>query len=241
MAGLFAFPEMIDALRKRPAITSKQTNNSKQTILGIKAVLKNKWLALRGGVIGAFIGILPGLGGAMADWMAYGQAVATTANPKIPFGKGNIRGIIGPEGANNAQKAASMVPTVIFGIPGAPFAAILMSLFMYLGFELGTIELVTDQKFFDSLFYGFMYATLLVAILCMLFTKHIAKISQVPYKYYFPILVAFIVWACVQYTGGWEDYVVLILCTLLGLILKKYKFSRKNRKFDSTNDCIIRF
>jgi TctA family transporter len=226
MAGLFAFPEMIDALRKRPVITSKQTNNHSQTILGFKAVIKNKWLALRGGVIGAFIGILPGLGGAMADWMAYGQAVATTTNPKIPFGKGNIRGVIGPEGANNAQKAASMVPTVIFGIPGAPFAAILMSLFMYLGFELGTIDLIMDDRFFDSLFYGFMYATALVAVICLISTKYITKIAQVPYKYYFPILVAFIVWACVQYTGGWEDYVILALCTFLGIVLKKYKFSR---------------
>ena len=57
----------------------------------------------------------------MADWLAYGATVA--ANPKEKFGEGNVRGVVGAEGANNAQKASSFIPTVLFGIPGAPFAA----------------------------------------------------------------------------------------------------------------------
>src|SRR6056300_1509802 len=163
----------------------------------MRVVWQNRWLGLRGGFIGAFIGLLPGLGGAMADWMAYGSAVA--ANPKERFGNGNIKGVIGPEGANNAQKATSMIPTVLFGIPGASFAAVLMSLFMYLGFELGTPDLAYDKPFFDALTFGFMCITGLIGVFSLFFTQYIAKIVNVPYKYYFPILVAFIVWACVQY------------------------------------------
>lgn len=226
IAGLFAVPELIAGLRSRSATQCAARDNVKQTWLGALAVWRHRWLALRGGVIGAFIGILPGLGGAMADWMAYGQAVATTPDPRIPFGKGNIRGVIGPEGANNAQKATSMLPTVLFGIPGAPFAALLMGMFMYLGFDMGSPGLVSDQKFFDSLFVGFMAATLLVGILCLILTKYITRIAQVPYKYYFPLLLAFIVWACVQYTGGWEDYAILAIMTVLGLACKHYHFSR---------------
>jgi TctA family transporter len=226
VAGLFAVPELIEGLRSRGATQIKNTNNLKQTRLGVLAVWRHRWLALRGGVIGAFIGVLPGLGGAMADWMAYGQAVATTPNPRIPFGRGNIRGVIGPEGANNAQKATSMLPTVLFGIPGAPFAALLMALFMYLGFEMGSPSVAEDLRFFDSLFIGFMAATLLVGVLCLILTKYIARIAQVPYYYYFPVLLAFIVWSCVQYTGGWEDYAILGLTAVLGLLCKRYKFSR---------------
>ena len=226
IAGLFAIPELIDGLARRRNTADSTISNGRQTLDGIKAVWDNKWLALRGGCIGAFIGVLPGLGGAMADWMAYGQAVATTKNPDVPFGKGNIRGVIGPEGANNAQKATSMIPTVLFGIPGAPFAAIIIGLFAYLDFELGTVDLAMDTKFFDSMLFGFMMATILVAILCILLTKYIAKIANVPYKYYFPLLLAFIVLACVQYTGGWEDYAILIVCSVIGILAKKFKFSR---------------
>jgi len=193
-------------------------------VAGVRAVWANKFDALRGGFIGAFIGLLPGLGGAMADWMAYGSTVA--AHPNDKFGDGNIKGVIGPEGANNAQKATSMIPTVLFGIPGAPFAAVIMALFMYLGFELGTPDLAYDERFFDSLTFGFMWATVLVGILCLLFTRYISAITRVPYKYYFPLLLVFITWACVQYTGGWEDYFILAVCSALGILCKTYKFSR---------------
>ena len=225
VAGLFAFPEIIAGLRRggKTAQVEKQ-DQRQQTVDGVKAVWANKWDALRGGAIGAFIGLLPGLGGAMSDWMSYGATVA--AHPNEKFGNGNIKGVIGPEGSNNAQKATSMIPTVLFGIPGASFAAVLMGLFMYLDFELGTIDLAADDKFFDSLTFGFMWATVIVGILCIVFTRYIAMIAYIPYKYYFPLLVAFIVWACVQYTGGWEDYVILAIMTVIGLLAKKYKFSR---------------
>ena len=223
VAGLFAFPEILDGLKKRDATTTKH-NTSGQTLDGIKAVWKYKWDAIRGGAIGAFIGFLPGLGGAMGDWMAYGSTVA--ANPKEEFGKGNIRGVIGSEGANNSQKATSMIPTVLFGIPGASFAAVLLALFMTLGFELGTPDLAYDMRFFDSLTFGFMWATILVGIICITFNKYISMISYVRYRYYFPALVVFITWACAQYTGGWEDYAILILCSVLGVFCKEYKYSR---------------
>ena len=223
VAGLFAVPELVDGLKRRLS-TSDSKDQLGQTVAGVQAVWQNKWDALRGGFIGAFIGLLPGLGGAMADWMAYGSKVAAHSNEK--FGNGNIKGVIGPEGANNAQKATSMIPTVLFGIPGAPFAAVIMALFMYLGFELGTPDLAYDERFFDSLTFGFMWATVLVGILCLLFTRYISAITRVPYRYYFPLLLVFITWACVQYTGGWEDYFILALCSLLGILCKRYKFSR---------------
>lgn len=225
VAGLFAFPEIVDGFKNRNKLVAVQKyNHGQQTIDGIKVVWQNKWDALRGGFIGAFIGLLPGLGGAMSDWMAYGSTVAAYPNEK--FGNGNIKGVIGPEGSNNAQKATSMIPTVLFGIPGASFAAVLMALFMSLNFELGTPDLVYDIKFFDSLTFGFMWSTIIVGIFCLLFTQYIAKIAYVPYIYYFPILTLFIIWACVQYTGGWEDYIILLICTVLGILAKKFKFSR---------------
>lgn len=224
VAGLFAFPEIISAVKSKSSISQITSNNRKQTIEGITAVWQHKWDALRGGLIGAFIGLLPGLGGAMSDWLSYGATVA--AHPKEQFGNGNIKGVIGPEGSNNAQKATSMIPTVLFGIPGASFAAVIIALFMYLGFELGTPDLANDHKFFSSLTFGFMWATIIVGIVCLIFTPQIAKIARVPYKYYIPILIFFIVWACVQYTGGWEDYAILIFCTIIGVFAKKFKFSR---------------
>jgi len=220
VAGLFAVPELVAGLKRTS--TARIAHN--ELWLGVRATWEHRWLALRGGFIGAFIGLLPGLGGAMADWMAYGSAVA--ANPKEQFGNGNIKGVIGPEGANNAQKATSMIPTVLFGIPGAPFAAVLMALFMYLNFELGTPDIAADTEFFTSMSFGFLAATVLVAVLCIVLMKPITRICTVPYKYYFPVLLLVIVWASLQYTGGWEDFAVLSAFSVLGILCKHYKFSR---------------
>ena len=226
VAGLFAVPEMLEGLRDKQVRAKAPTDGYRQTIDGIKVVWKNKWLALRGGVIGALVGALPGLGGAVSDWMAYGQAVATTKNPNPPFGKGNILGVIGPEGSNNAQKATSMVPTVLFGIPGASFAAILLGLFGMLDFELGTMDLLADTKFFESMTFGFLWATVLVAVIGFFITKYVARVVNIPYKYYFPVLLTVIVAASVQYTGGWEDYAMFIIATILGVTSKHFKFNR---------------
>jgi TctA family transporter len=224
VAGLFAVPEILRGLLESKTVAKMSMSQKGQTWQGMQAVWQHKWDGLRGGLIGAVVGFLPGLGGAVSDWMSYSATVA--ANPTEKFGNGNIKGVIGPEGSNNAQKATSMIPTVLFGIPGASFAAIVMALFMYLDFELGTPELIYDDRFFSSLFIGFMGATVLVAILCLVFTRWIALITYVPYWIYGPLLLIFVTWACVQYTGGWEDYVILILCSILGIGAKRYKFSR---------------
>lgn len=221
VAGLFAIPELLEGFKKRKATTFVVKS---ERIEGIKAVWHNRWLSLRGGFIGAVVGLLPGLGGAVSDWLAYGQAVATNKNET--FGNGNIKGVIGPEGSNNAQKATSMLPTVLFGIPGAPFAAVLMGLFLFMGFDLGSPDLMYDERFFQSMSIGFLVATLLVGIIALVFVNQVCKITAVPYIYYFPLLLGLIVWASMQYTGGWEDLVMLTFFSLLGLAMKSYKYSR---------------
>ena len=224
--GLFAIPEIIAGLRNKSLTDYTFGHTSGQTKQAFVEVWKNRWLSLRGGFIGAVIGLLPGLGGAIADWIAYGQTVATHPNERIPFGKGNIKGVIGPEGANNSQKATSMITTMLFGIPGAKYAAMLMALFAYLNFELGTPDLLEDQKFIFHLTFGFLCATILVCIICLSCNKQIARITKVPFVYYAIPLTVLVIWTAVQYTGGWEDYVILAIMSVIGLICKYGKFSR---------------
>lgn len=222
VAGLFAIPEILSRLfddkRKVSQISINQTKD------GIISVWLHKWTALRGGLIGSFIGLLPGLGGAVSDWLSYSATVA--ANPNEKFGNGNIKGVIGPEGSNNAQKATSMIPTVMFGIPGASFAAILMGLFAYLGFEMGSPDILVDSEFFRSMTFGFLSATVLISIICLFFNRLISKLLLVPFKYYFPIILGLIIWSCMLYTGGISDLIILCIFSILGFIMRKWKFSR---------------
>jgi len=209
VAGLFAIPELIQRTKNVRVV-----KEYKQIALGIRYVIQNKLLALQGGVVGAIVGILPGIGGAAADWIAYSIAP-----------KHGVKNVIAIEGANNSQKATSMIPTVLFGIPGAPFAAILIGLFSYINFEVGTIDLLEDIRFFDHMLYGFMAGSVFACIICFSLMSNIIHITRIPYKYYAPLIFSIIVFACVQYTGGWEDYIILFIFSLLGICVKKYNFN----------------
>ena len=138
MAGLLAVPELFSAYRMK-AEKIQLTNGVivSQLIDGVKDTWRWKWDGLRGGLIGGFVGLVPGIGGAIADWFAYSQTVAVSKKEKdkngASIGKGHVRGVIGCEGANNAQKATSYVPTVLFGIPGHRLKLLLWDLLMYVG------------------------------------------------------------------------------------------------------------
>lgn len=231
MAGLLAVPELFSAYRMK-AEKIQLTNGVivSQLIEGIKDTWRWKWDGLRGGLIGGFIGLVPGIGGAIADWFAYSQTVAVSKKSpdkdEIPVGKGNVRGVIGCEGANNAQKATSYVPTVLFGIPGAPFEVIVMGLLMYVGLELGTPSVLADERFFDVLLSSYLWSLAIILPISYAFIKYAVYITNLPFKFYFWPIFASLVWASTQYTGLIDDYIMLAICIGVGMLMKYLKFSR---------------
>ena len=231
MAGLLAVPELFSAYRMK-AEKIQLTNGVivSQLIEGVKDTWRWKWDGLRGGLIGGFVGLVPGIGGAIADWFAYSQTVAVSRkkpdDSEVPVGKGNVRGVIGCEGANNAQKATSYVPTVLFGIPGAPFEVIVMGLLMYVGLELGTPSVLADERFFDVLLSSYLWSLLIILPISYAFIKYAVYITNLPFKFYFWPIFASLVWSSTQYTGMIDDYIMLALCIGAGIVMKYFKFSR---------------
>jgi len=224
MAGVLAFPELLSAYFMKPEQISLDKGEIKSQLWqGVKDSWKYKWDGLRGGFIGAFVGLIPGIGGAIADWFAYSQTAATG---KEKIGKGHVRGVIGCEGANNAQKATSYVPTILFGIPGAPFEVIIMGLLLYVGLELGTPDVLNDAKFFDYLLSSYLWALLIILPISYGFIRYAVKITTIPFQWYFWPILACLLWSCQQYTGLIEDYIMFAVCCVVGLILKYLKFSR---------------
>lgn len=227
LAGFLAIPELLEAYRSRvETIKIDSVTIWSQIRQGIKDSWQHRIDGLKGGAIGAFIGILPGIGGSIADWLAYGQTVAANKTETVPFGSGNVKGVIGAEGANNAQKATAYVPTVLFGIPAAPFEAIIMSMFMLVGLELGSPQLLSDMTFFKTLGWSYFCAMIVTFIIAMLFIRYAIKVMNIPFHYYFWPVLALLIWGCVQYTGYWEDYALFGLCCVAGILFKRLKLSR---------------
>jgi TctA family transporter len=221
-----ALPEIIENIWYKTTYLPSPTNNWEQIKQGFHDFWDNKWLSFRSGVIGGVVGLLPGIGGPIVDWLAYGQTVASNKNETTQFGDGNVKGVIGPEGATLAQKATAYVPTVLFGIPAAPFEAVVMTLLAYVGLDLGSPKLLTNHLFFDALSFGFMASMFLTFLISIWFIKYATLITRLPFRYWAFPLIALITWSCVDYTGGWEDYAILMIMTGVGLLLKYLKISR---------------
>jgi len=226
MAGLMALPEILGAIWTKTDYLESPKNNWVQIKQGWNDFWINKWVSFRGGLIGGIIGLLPGIGGPIVDWLSYGQTVATNTNETIPFGEGNVKGVIGPEGANLAQKATAYIPTVLFGVPAAPFEVVVMSLLATVGLQLGSPKLLTNPTFFNALSFGYMASMFLTFFISLWFIKYATLITRIQFKYWAMPLLAMIVWSCVDYTGGWEDYAVLFFMTAIGFSLKYFKISR---------------
>jgi TctA family transporter len=222
-SGIFAVPEIIDMLRGKSKLQA--LNSSwRQVMLGMAAWKKYWKVSIRGGIIGSIVGALPGVPGTVADWLGYIQA--KFSYPRKKFGSGVIPGVVGPEGANNAVHAASFVPTVIFGIPGTPFAAIILSIFYMLNFNLGSVELQSDVDFYKYLTVGFLGGTVFVGILCVLMSKPITLLLKIPTIVYAPLILALITWACYQVTHTYYDIVLLVICSAIGLLSKRFELNR---------------
>ena len=97
---------------------------------------------------------------------------------------------------------------------------------MYLNIELGTPDIAEDTELFTSMTFGFLGATVIVALICILLIRPISALARVPYKYYFPFLLALIIFTSMQYTGGWEDLLMLGIFSIIGFSCKYFKFSR---------------
>lgn len=224
IAGLFGIPEVVEGFKQKNNRPAPITNYWQQLFQGFGDCLRNWRDMMRGGWIGFITGILPGIGGTAGDIMAYGATVAKHKDEK--FGEGNYKGLLGCEGANNAQKAGSLIPTVLFGIPGATFAAVMMAITMYFGMELGSPAILNDEKFFWSLGGAFIGATILVFFLAMFTTKLVVKLLEIPYWIYASLIIGVIVWSCFEYTGTINDFYILVLCSILGIACKRYGISR---------------
>ena len=205
--GLFGIPELLEMAVKNVSISRVEVADQTRGGLmrGIKDVFHHRWLTLRSSLIGAYVGILPGLGGSIVDWIAYGHAVQS-ARDKRAFGKGDIRGVIAPEAANNASRAGALIPTVAFGIPGSLGAAILLSALVIKGLQPGPDMLTVNLDLTFSMIWDIAIANVLAAGLLMLLSRQVAKVAFLPAHYVVPgVMVVLLMggWIATSSMGDW--------------------------------------
>lgn len=225
--GIFAIPEIVALLRRDKAISERATLGG-GWLEGVKDWWANKWLSVRCSLIGVVVGVIPGLGGSVVDWIAYGHTVQT-AKDKSKFGDGDVRGVIGPESSNNAKEGGGLVPTLLFGIPGSGSMAIFISAVALLGtgsIEVGPSMLKNNLDFTYAIVWLLALANVVGTLICIAASGGIARLTEIRFALLAPFLFMIIAFAAFQSRQEIWDLVALFGIGLLGILMRRFDWSR---------------
>lgn len=222
--AMFATPEIVDLLRRNQAISEKGALGEGWR-QGVRDWFENRWLSLRCAAIGCVVGALPGLGGSVIDWIAYGHTVQTTKD-KDGFGHGDVRGVIGPESANNAKEGGALIPTLLFGIPGSGSMAILLGGFILIGIQPGVNLIQNDLDLVYLMIWSVALANIFGAGISFLAAPQVAKLTLIKYPLIAPFMIGIIFFAAFQATRDWGDLIALFVLSVLGIYMKRFGWSR---------------
>jgi TctA family transporter len=225
--GIFAIPEIVALLRQDRAIADRAVLGGGWAT-GVRDWFANIWLSVRCSIIGVVVGVIPGLGGSVVDWIAYGHTVQTTKD-KSKFGSGEIRGVIGPESSNNAKEGGGLVPTLLFGIPGSGSMAIFIGAIALLGsgnIEVGPSMLKNNLNFTYAIVWLLALANVVGTLICIAASGGIARLTTIPFSLLAPFLFMIISFAAFQSGQDLWDLVALFAIGFLGIMMRRFDWSR---------------
>lgn len=229
LLGIFAIAEMTTL-----SVTGKGTISGKTQVEelggslreGIISVFRNFGLFIRSSLIGTVIGMIPAVGGTVASFVAYGQAVLTARTNRENFGHGDIRGVIAPEAAHDAKDGASLVPTLAFGIPGNEGTALLLGALTLHGLTPGKELMTHHLTLVFVLIWSLFLSNWLTSILGVAIVNPLAKLTVIRTQVLAPIIFALAALGAYVYKGRIEDVVVAFLFGVVGYGMKRFDWPR---------------
>lgn len=225
MIGLFAVAEILKVAADGLPVTSSSKTSCKMKGFGItlKEFKEQLWNMFRSALLGIGIGILPGIGGATSNIVAYSVAKQQSKYPE-KFGTGIVDGIIATETSNNASIGGALIPLLTLGIPGDTVTAMLLGALTLHGITPGPLLFKNSGVLVYGIFAAFIVATLMMLIVEYGGIKIFIKVLEVP-KY---ILLPVILILCVVGTYGTNhsmfDVWTSLIFGVIGYFMAKHKF-----------------
>ena len=146
---------------------------------------------LRGTALGSVLGVLPGGGALLASFASYTLEKKVVRNPRVPFGKGAIQGVAGPESANNAGAQTSFIPMLTLGIPPNAVMALMVGAMTIKGIQPGPQVMTSNPELFWGLIASMWIGNLMLIVLNLPLIGIWIKLLTVPYRFLFPAIVVF--------------------------------------------------
>lgn len=224
LIGIFAISELLlltDQLKRKQPEAEVQSCKMRGFGFSLKEFWEEKINFIRSSVIGILIGILPGIGGALASIISYNSAKKASKQPE-KFGTGVNAGVIASETANNAAIGGAMIPLLALGIPGDAVTGLLLSAFTMKGVQPGPLMFDTNTRVVYYIFIALLIANAFMLIANYFAIPVFVKLLKIPKRILFPI-VGFLCFLGVYGLGSsTTDLLLMLVFGVVGYFMKKW-------------------
>jgi putative tricarboxylic transport membrane protein len=218
--GVFGMGEIISNLG-RPAEHREVFTKEVHGLWPTREDFRMAWPAVvRGTTLGALLGILPGGGALLSSFAAY-TLEKKIAKDGSQFGKGDIRGVAGPEAANNAGAQTSFIPMLTLGIPPNAVMALMIGAMTIKGIQPGPQVMTSNPELFWGLIASMWIGNLMLVILNLPLIGIWIKLLTVPYRFLFPAIVTFCSIGLYTLNNNNFDVYMAVVFGLLGYVFYK--------------------
>lgn len=229
--GLFALPELASLVGRGRSIAETGAadgvefrSGRAEVFRALRTVIENRWLVARSASIGSLIGIMPGVGLSVIDWLTYGLAKSTVKDQR--FGEGDVRGIIAPSSADNATLSAALVPTLALAIPGGLTMAIFLGFMTIVGVQPGPTMLTDNLALIYLIILCVLVANTVAGGTALALSSQIARLTRLRPATLFPPVIAVLALAAIQTSFSSLDLAVFLFFGVLGGLMVKTGWPR---------------
>ncbi|MDF1593590.1 MAG: tripartite tricarboxylate transporter permease [Desulfobacterales bacterium] len=223
--GMFALSEVINltVTGKTKIATQKIETKISGVWEGVKDVFRHKVCFFRSSAIGTLIGIIPGIGGATANFIAYTVAMQTSKHPE-KFGTGTPEGVVAAESANNAKEGGSLLPTVGFGIPGSVEMAVLLGAFILHGLVPGPLLIKENLDIVWAIIWGLVFSNVLASTFGLLAAKFLVRVSFIEVSIIIPVVAAISLTGAYANRGNIIDMLMAVMFGFFSYFMRRNGF-----------------
>lgn len=227
LIGLFAVAEMIKLISEGGTIAddTEQATVTGGQWTGVRSVVTHRWLFLRSAFIGAVIGVIPGVGGAAANYIAYFQAVQTSPDPE-KYGTGDVRGVIAPEASNDAKDGTGFLPTLGLGVPGSASMAILLGAFVLHGIQPGPLLFRDHLDIVTTIILALLISNILTSLIGIATANQLIRVTQIDVRLLAPAVLAIAFFGTYALNNNIFQTFIALLFGIIGFFMIKVNMSR---------------
>ena len=223
LIGVFAISEVFTQVQGGKNVVEIKEQAVPNVFASFKEIKGFLLAAIVGSLIGVFIGIVPGTGGAIAVFMAYNVAQKISRHPER-FGHGSYEGVAAPEAANNGTTGGALIPMLCLGIPGDTVTSVMLGALTLIGVTPGPQLFTQNASIVYAIFAGMIVIQFLMLGFGVLFARVAPKVLRIPVKYLMPIIMALCIVGAFCLSNQVYHVAVAIAFGFIGYFMKKFGF-----------------